>query len=90
MGPRGWLTLFNTATYARRLEELVRDECANILVVYGDRDEFTGVEQYRSWTEGLQRDGGDRVRVAEVVSGSHFWQGHSGEQLEELMGEWLP
>ena len=68
----------------------MHDECANVLVVYGDRDEFTGVEQYRVWTEGLQRDGRDRVRVVEVSGGSHFWQGYSGEELKELVGEWLP
>jgi len=90
LGPRGWLTLFHTRTYAQRLTELVQDVNANVLILYGCRDEFTGVEGYRSWREGVELGGGDRVKVVEVESASHFWRGNSGERLEHEVALWLP
>ncbi|KAG6832792.1 hypothetical protein H0H92_009410 [Tricholoma furcatifolium] len=42
LGPRGWLTMFNTGTYNAKLKELVQDKSSHVLVVFGDDDEFTG------------------------------------------------
>ncbi|KAJ3510086.1 hypothetical protein NLJ89_g4874 [Agrocybe chaxingu] len=41
LGPRAWLTLFNSSSYAKALEDLVHHDESNVLVIFGDSDEFT-------------------------------------------------
>ncbi|KAF8071755.1 Alpha/Beta hydrolase protein [Lyophyllum atratum] len=91
LGPRGWLTLFNTSTYSAKLKELIRNVDSNVLIVYGDQDEFTVVSKYKDWRENLEEEsGGGRLRVVEIPGGSHFWRGRSGQQLNEQIRGWLP
>ncbi|TFY81425.1 hypothetical protein EWM64_g2587 [Hericium alpestre] len=54
LGPRGFLTLFNARTYEDRLEALLRDSRAHVLVVHGDADNFTGAPAYDQWADGLK------------------------------------
>ncbi|TFY77342.1 hypothetical protein EWM64_g6671 [Hericium alpestre] len=54
LGPRGFLTLFNARTYEDRLEALLRDSRAHVLVVHGDADNFTGAASYDQWADGLK------------------------------------
>ncbi|TFY54758.1 hypothetical protein EVG20_g9579 [Dentipellis fragilis] len=54
LGPRGFLTLFNTRTYQNKLDDLLRDPRAHVLVIYGNADTFTGVESYDQWTDRLK------------------------------------
>ncbi|KAJ3551301.1 hypothetical protein NP233_g13105 [Leucocoprinus birnbaumii] len=92
LGPRGWLTLFRTSHYQTQLEELLKDPQSNVLVVYGDKDEFTSSSSYEKWVERLEKAaaGSSRLRIAEVEQGSHFWLGKSGEELRQVLRRWLP
>ncbi|KAJ3996522.1 Alpha/Beta hydrolase protein [Lentinula boryana] len=56
LGPRSYLTLFHSPTYTSKLRDLLRSERSNVLVVYGDRDEFTSVERYERWGKELKTD----------------------------------
>lgn len=85
------MTLFHTNTYIAKLRELVREPRANVLVVFGDHDEFTSASNYETWGRELEH-GSERgnLRVISVPNGSHFWRGQSGQVLEEVIQEWLP
>jgi len=88
LGPRGWLTLFQTSYYQARLEQLVQDPESNVLVIYGDKDEFTSKSSYKGWVEKL-KNGNTGLRVAEIENGRHFWGGRSGQMLKQVVVEWL-
>ncbi|KAF5372747.1 hypothetical protein D9615_010095 [Tricholomella constricta] len=77
LGPRGWLTLFHTGTYSARLKELIQNVDSNVLIIYGDRDEFTGVSKYRGWRQSLEEESGGQLRIVEIERASHFWRGHA-------------
>ncbi|KAF8896619.1 Alpha/Beta hydrolase protein [Infundibulicybe gibba] len=78
LGPRGWLTLFNTGTYATQLQELTNNSDANILVLYGDRDEFTAASKYETWATELRNNATTKNLT-----------GQSGRSLTGKIREWL-
>lgn len=82
------LTAFHHQNHRAALQKLASDSKANVLVIYGDRDDFTSVRNYRVWAEGLTEKGG-RVRVDEVAEGSHFWYGRPMETLLDIVRKWL-
>lgn len=88
LGPRGWLTLFHASYYQAQLEQLVQDPESNVLVIYGDRDEFTSKSSYEGWVEKLER-GSTGLRATEIENGGHFWGGRSGQVLQQAVAEWL-
>ncbi|KAJ4474263.1 Alpha/Beta hydrolase protein [Lentinula aciculospora] len=53
LGPRSYLTLFCSSTYVSKLRELILSQDSNILIIYGDQDEFTSVKRYGSWAKEL-------------------------------------
>lgn len=81
LSPRGWITMFSGNSYQKKLEELVQNPDSNVLVIYGDQDEFTSISNYKSWSEQLSKEG--RVKVVEVEGGTHFWRGRAGETLKK-------
>ncbi|PFH52917.1 hypothetical protein AMATHDRAFT_73753 [Amanita thiersii Skay4041] len=89
LSPRGWLTMFHSNIYQRKLEELAREERSNILIIYGDSDEFTGATKYREWAAMVEREGGGRVSVVAVEGGSHFWAGEGGAEMGKAICDWL-
>ncbi|KDR76343.1 hypothetical protein GALMADRAFT_247740 [Galerina marginata CBS 339.88] len=86
LGPRAFLTLFNSSSYSKALQELIRHPQSNVLIVFGDRDEFTSQSKYKSWTSDLQ---GDNVEIHEVENASHFWHGPSARELARIVERWL-
>jgi uncharacterized protein len=97
LGTRSVLTLFHTSHYTSTLKALIQDKESDVLVVYGGRDEFTGVNAYDRWQkelEGYTRESPGKesgtLRVCKVEDGTHFWFGRSGEELERVVGEWVP
>ncbi|KAH9481419.1 hypothetical protein JR316_0005945 [Psilocybe cubensis] len=86
LGPRGWLTFFNSSSYDRALKDLLQQTNSNVLIVYGDRDEFTSQSNYKSWVSSLHGN----VIVQEVENASHFWRGQSGRELVSLIQRPLP
>ncbi|KAF5326980.1 hypothetical protein D9619_004816 [Psilocybe cf. subviscida] len=87
LGPRTWLTLFNSSSYTTALRQLVEDPNSNVLLIFGDQDEFTSISSYKSWASELE---GPNARVVEIKSASHFWRGRSALQLESAILDWLP
>ncbi|EGN98980.1 hypothetical protein SERLA73DRAFT_181742 [Serpula lacrymans var. lacrymans S7.3] len=95
LSPRGFLTLFRSKSYESALNNLVRHPDVNILVVFGDRDNFTSESKYDNWTEALQKeargDGTGTLQVVKVAGASHFWaSAEERGQLEQVVGAWLP
>ncbi|KAI0067279.1 alpha/beta-hydrolase [Artomyces pyxidatus] len=96
VGPRAFLTLFNSGVYQCRLQELLQQPRAHILLQYGDQDEFTGITSYERWLEQLNSaaqtasgslDGvlgppiGGAFRQVRVNGASHFWSGSAGRKM---------
>lgn len=91
LGPRAFLTAFNSNTYTEKLQSLVRDPHSNVLVIYGDCDEFTGDTRYAAWVEELKRESdADNLRVERVEGASHLWGGNSIQILARIVAEWVP
>ncbi|KZT29718.1 alpha/beta-hydrolase [Neolentinus lepideus HHB14362 ss-1] len=89
LGPRGWLTAFRTSTYTNALATLVHNPAANVLVVYGTKDEFTGISKYDTWAEELKRARGDAaLRIERIEGATHFWFSYEAE-LQDTVGTWL-
>jgi alpha/beta superfamily hydrolase len=90
LGPRAFLTAFNSNTYARKLSDLLRDPRSNVLVIYGDCDEFTSDARYGRWAEEMRKDGReDKLHVVRVEGASHFWGGSSAQELARVVKEWV-
>ena len=89
LGPIGWLTLFNKSTYTANLKELIGNANSNVLIIYGDHDEFTSIGRYKAWREQLEGDARN-LKVVEVSGGSHFWRGRSNAEMMCIVREWLP
>ncbi|KAJ3847317.1 Alpha/Beta hydrolase protein [Lentinula lateritia] len=94
LGPRSYLTLFRSSTYASKLQELIRSQDSNVLIIYSDQDEFTSAKSYESWVKELvelkKDEQGQRGLTLLCRSGaSHFWRGRHGVWLSEMIGKWL-
>ncbi|KAH8915875.1 hypothetical protein BT69DRAFT_1356190 [Atractiella rhizophila] len=90
------LTAFHASTFQSKLKDLVTrakskegGETYKLMIIYGDRDEFTGVDKYRKWVEELEMKKDGRVKVVEVEDADHFWRGESGDRLESAIETWL-
>ncbi|KIP10516.1 hypothetical protein PHLGIDRAFT_65555 [Phlebiopsis gigantea 11061_1 CR5-6] len=95
LGPRSWLTAFRGKHYTTTLNGLLHDLRSNILVVYGDRDEFTSVENYDAWAEALRREtsAGEAgtLQIAKVGGANHFWNDQTArETLLRTIRDWVP
>ncbi|KAJ7274511.1 Alpha/Beta hydrolase protein [Mycena haematopus] len=89
VGVRGWLTMFKSR-YAEALKELLRDPASNVLIVVGDSDQFTSAAAYRTWKNTLETSRATKLKWVEVKDGSHFWRDNDGDELVELVSEWVP
>lgn len=96
LGPRSWLTAFHGSHYTQTLNGLLQDPRANVLVVYGDQDEFTGAENYDVWADDLeeriQGEGKGRLVVERVHRATHFWtdQNDARRKMLNIVTNWLP
>ncbi|EPQ52764.1 alpha/beta-hydrolase [Gloeophyllum trabeum ATCC 11539] len=89
LGPRGWLTAFRTGTYTKALATLVQDPAADVLIVYGTRDEFTGIGKYDAWAQTLMHERrAVALRIERVEGATHFWFNHQ-QELESIVRSWL-
>jgi hypothetical protein len=85
------LTLFHTKTYAAALNRLIQNPAANVLIIYGSQDEFTGETSYDAWRNELEGVNGEGLlRVVKVENATHFWRGRSAEELRLVITQWLP
>lgn len=77
--------MFNSKTYQRKLEDLIQDDGSNLLVIYGDQDEFTSIVNYERWSQQLDKAGGQGLRIVGVRGGTHFWHGRAGETMKQCV-----
>jgi len=94
LGPRHWLTAFHGKTYTTALGNLVRDPNSNVLVVYGDQDNFTSSDMYTAWLEQLKAGAEPyqgSLQIARIPQGSHFWREEDAQtELVKVVLDWLP
>ena len=93
---RGLLTLFHSRTYAGTLGTLVKNPRSDVLLLYGDRDEFTGFSSYETWVKELQgisghdpSDMNSTVQVGYVKGATHFWEHSKAQIMLKVVEEWL-
>ncbi|EMD33942.1 hypothetical protein CERSUDRAFT_55817 [Gelatoporia subvermispora B] len=94
IGPRHWLTAFHGRSYAAALRGLVRDPRSNVLIVYGDRDDFTSSDVYDTWMNGIVADakGSEgHLEVTQIEGATHFWREEAPHShLIALLSRWIP
>ncbi|KAH7928261.1 alpha/beta-hydrolase [Leucogyrophana mollusca] len=92
LSPRGLLTLFNTKTYASAISALLREPTSNLLIVFGENDEFTSKSKYDAWAKLLkeQEPGKAALEIVSIPGASHFWRATEEQRmLEETLENWL-
>lgn len=92
LSPRHWLTAFHGRHYTNALNTLLSDPRADVLVVYGDADNFTSVEEYDAWADGLsqQADGRGKLEIVRIADANHFWRGPDATtRLVQAVECWL-
>ena len=89
LGPRMFLTCFCSGAHDRALNSLVQDPHADVLLLFGDRDEFTAIEKYETWAAKLKETGGYRVQVSCVKGAGHFWSQRTSAEMLRNIGQWL-
>ncbi|KAI0636033.1 alpha/beta-hydrolase [Trametes polyzona] len=97
LGPRHWLTAFHTHRYTKALRDLVSNPKSNVLIIYGDSDNFTAVESYDAWARELQElhsseaHEHERLEVVKIDNASHFWREREAVlRLVETVRKWVP
>ena len=81
----------------------MRDSRSNVLIVYGDDDEFTSADAYDAWVTTLRKDRealstGEQtehtpgnLEVVKIEGASHFWREEEAvDRLIEVVRGWLP
>ncbi|KAG8748103.1 hypothetical protein FRC10_008836 [Ceratobasidium sp. 414] len=92
LSPLPLLTFFHASTYREKLRQLVQDGRARVLIMYGDRDQFTAIDKYSAWAAGFQSTEGEAGGgvVVKMVSGAdHFWRGPFNRQMKATIMDWL-
>jgi hypothetical protein len=66
-----------------------------MLVLYGDRDQFTGIGRYEAWVKSLQEagnvpsNGTTVVADVKIAGGDHFWQGEALDHMLTEIEKWV-
>lgn len=84
--------MFHSNMYSSALTSLLHHDRARLLIVYGDRDEFTSRSQYDNWTESLRTTEGVRaqLRIVTVTDAGHFWDTETSRAaLKAALENWL-
>jgi len=89
MGVRGLITFFNSGTFETALHTLIQEPKSSLLVLYGDKDQFTSLHRYERWVEKLNNEARGQLSTVQVESGDHFWHGRAGEEMCSAVGHWL-
>jgi len=92
LSPRGLLTMFHAGMYASALRDLLCNPEARLLLIYGDKDEFTSKSKYDDWVDSCRRMDGLKAEldVVRVAGANHFWQSRDARTaLERAVDSWL-
>lgn len=88
------LTSFRASHFRKALEAQVTSLEQKILVVYGDKDQFTTQKAYSQWTSRLKScvaseiHHAERLSIIELSDTDHFWADKLSE-LCQLVGAWV-
>ncbi|KAF9514623.1 hypothetical protein BS47DRAFT_1342959, partial [Hydnum rufescens UP504] len=95
------LTFFHSDRYTKAVLDLLSSPYADVLVLYGDTDQFTKISKYDAWVSKLrQAAGGDtpgeassppRGRLTTQVfhDTDHFWDGGQKREMWGFLAIWL-
>ena len=75
--------------FSNGLSALARNPSSNVLIIYGDEDNFTGVSQYHKWVADLRKESKGHLEVREIAGADHFWRGETGDELCRVIIQWL-
>lgn len=92
ISPRGLLTMFHTGMYSSALHDTLRNPDARLLLIYGDKDEFTSKSKYDEWVDTLMRIDGLKAKfdVVPVMDANHFWQSDGARTaLQQAVDSWI-
>ncbi|KAI6147031.1 Alpha/Beta hydrolase protein [Pisolithus thermaeus] len=92
LSPRGLLTLFHSRVYLTALDNLLCQSHANVLVIYGEQDNFTSRAKYDVWARSLRKtsEGKAKLEVVSVAEADHFWRSSSARTtLKQTLENWL-
>lgn len=89
LGVRSLLTIFNGSAYESGLKQLLQEVDSNVLVLYGDQDQFTSLRNYEQWTASLKGIAKGQFLAHMVANTDHFWKDTGGEQLCLVISQWL-
>ncbi|KAG8777750.1 hypothetical protein FRC12_000231, partial [Ceratobasidium sp. 428] len=100
VSPLPMLTFFHASTYREKLRQLVQDAQARVLIMYGDRDQFTAVNKFTAWAAAFQSNNGvsdtevspaenPQVETKMVPGADHFWRGPFSRQMKAIIIDWL-
>ena len=64
------------------------------MVLYGDRDQFTGIARYETWVKSLQEAGAlpsrkTVVSHTKIEGGDHFWHGEALDHMLIEVEKWV-
>lgn len=92
ISPRGLLTMFHTGMYNLALHDTLCNPDARLLLICGDKDEFTSKSKYDEWVDTLMRTDGLKAMfdVVPVMDANHFWQsGGARTALQQAVDSWI-
>ena len=104
LGPVSLLTMFNSKTYTKALDELLLQSKTDVLCIYGDRDQFTSTKRYLAWTEHLKAvikqrkvpkiqpavaDRRGAFQATQIEGADHFWRGNRGREMRKVVTDWI-
>ncbi|CAE6514832.1 unnamed protein product, partial [Rhizoctonia solani] len=95
LSPLPLLTFFNASKYRERLSRLVHDPRARVLILFGDRDQFTSADSFESWANDLRPDrntftsgtvtSNSNTEVKMILGADHFWSGRYRQLREAIV-----
>ncbi|KAH7884613.1 Alpha/Beta hydrolase protein [Phlebopus sp. FC_14] len=92
LSPRGLLTMFHTSTYLSALRSLLLEASVSMLIIYGDKDDFTSKAKYDAWAERIRKteDTKAQLEIISVARADHFWHEESTRaSLKTTLESWL-
>ncbi|QRW03773.1 hypothetical protein RhiLY_02772 [Ceratobasidium sp. AG-Ba] len=99
LSPLPLLTFFHASFYRDKLGQLAKDPRARLLILHGDRDQFTAIEKYTTWATSLQpvldqiqetpETAPAKVQIKVVPGADHFWRGRYNGQMRDIITSWL-
>ena len=80
------------------LNNLLHDPRSNVLVIYSEHDDFTGIDGYDTWADSLRHEairveGQPRgnLEIVKIEGANHFWTNEEARSaMLRCIREWVP